>query len=512
MAKKKILIYAGVVIVLVLAFAVRYKGITFGFPLIVHPDEPEVVRPALNIMRTGDLNPHTFLYPSLYIYMQSAVYVMVFFIGFLLGAFRTLADIEPTAFYYWGRMLTIILSVGTICVTYAVGKYLFNRAVGLLATIFVAASYLHITNSFTITTDSPMAFWGSLAFFASVYNYLYGPRLKLYILNGICIGLAAGTKYTGIWCALPMVYVHLYHCGFSVKKLLDRKFLIGLACIPLAFVASTPYLLLDFKKFLYFIRYQKDAYTLGHPGAESAAVSFRFYWNAIVKKFGMPPLILGSIGSIFMLIKDRKKVLLLICFPVAYYLFFGSYKVRFDRNMVCMVPFLAILAGYGACALVESISGLSRKEKARNYIRAVLVIFLIFFLGKGALGQTRMALKRIRKITLPDTRWISKVWIEENLPLGSKIGREHYTPPVSPAKFEVVYLGYFGLLKGGIEKYDYVIASNTDYARFVNNPKRYPAEARRYNEIFSKYELIKEFVPDKKNTSGPVIRVFKVRR
>ncbi|MFQ5600856.1 MAG: hypothetical protein ACE5G2_09925 [Candidatus Krumholzibacteriia bacterium] len=40
----------------------------FGYPLPVHPDEPLLVEAALNMVRTGNLNPHYFSHPSLDVY------------------------------------------------------------------------------------------------------------------------------------------------------------------------------------------------------------------------------------------------------------------------------------------------------------------------------------------------------------------------------------------------------------------------------------------------------------
>lgn len=49
--KNTVLLYASLTLVIVLAFAIRYRGITFGFPLVTHPDEPRVVGPATARMK-----------------------------------------------------------------------------------------------------------------------------------------------------------------------------------------------------------------------------------------------------------------------------------------------------------------------------------------------------------------------------------------------------------------------------------------------------------------------------
>ena len=113
-------------------------------------------------------------------------------------------------------------------------------------------------------------------------------------------------------------------------------------------------------------------------------------------------------------------------------------------------------------------------------------------------------------VTLPHTRWIANVWIEENLPAGVRIAREHYTPPIDPQRFEVVEVGYWGLIRTPqIEQYDYLVASSEDFARFVDHADRYPTEAAAYHAIFSRYELIKSFRGDWKTSTGPEIRIYR---
>ena len=494
-------------VVLAVAFAIRYGGIKFGFPLITHPDEPLIAGSATNIIITKDLNPHMFIYPSLYIYMQALDYIFIFSIGKLIGIFHSFFDIGVTTFYFWGRMLTIILSVWTIYFVYLLANLLFNRLVGVISTLFIAFSLLHVSNSYTITTDSPMAFLIILSFFVSAVNYINGPKLRYYILNGALIGCAVSTKYTAVWCVLPLIYVHLHHTSFSRVKLLDRKLLLGLLSIPAAFVLTSPFSILAFNDFAHSLALDRKAYSLGHFGFESDAVSYGYYFGSLVGKYGIIPLIFAGIGVIFSLIRDFRKTALLLSFPIPYFIFLGAYKVHFDRNMVCLVPYLALMSGYGIFELTECF-----KNAARNKIvKCALYFLLIISVVSGVYAQSHKVLDYNRLITLPDTRSISKLWIEENIPTGARIAREHYTPPVDNKTFKVNDLGYYGLIKASLDSYDYIIASSSDYNRFLNDEKRYPVQSKKYKEIFSKYELVKEFVPDNIKVGGPRISIYKIR-
>ena len=47
------------------AFAVRFLGINYGLPYLHHWDEPQIASTAITMLKTGDYNPHDFIYPAL---------------------------------------------------------------------------------------------------------------------------------------------------------------------------------------------------------------------------------------------------------------------------------------------------------------------------------------------------------------------------------------------------------------------------------------------------------------
>ncbi|MFN2286438.1 MAG: glycosyl transferase family 39, partial [Anaerolineae bacterium] len=59
------------VAILAVALFLRLWRLDFGMelPYLAHTDEPTQYNPAINILKTGDLNPHFFNYPSLTIYL-----------------------------------------------------------------------------------------------------------------------------------------------------------------------------------------------------------------------------------------------------------------------------------------------------------------------------------------------------------------------------------------------------------------------------------------------------------
>ena len=501
-------------VLLILAVIIRLKGITFGFPLIVHPDEPTIVNIAKNIIINKDLNPHFFNYPSLFIYLQAFLYVIIFGILKVFGTVQHFSDIDPLGFYLWGRVLAVLLAMSTIFIMFKIGKLLFDRVTALFAVLFLGVSVLHISNSFMITVDSPLAFWAMLSIFMSVLIYKNGPQKKYYILNGLFIGFAISTKYTGFWVALSLLAAHFLafqkgeKINWNLKFIFDKYFIIAVALIPIGFLLTTPFALLDFKTFIRDFLFEASHYRAGHPGLESEKFSYIFYITRLSQYFGSIPLLLSFFGTVWLLIKNKKHFLVLALFPLIYFMFLGSYKVRFERNMVVLLPFLALMAGYTCSNLYAALKKYlpNLNLKFLNIIAAVIFIAL---LSHPVYEQARKAVRHVRLINLPDTQVFAKKWIEAHIPEEALVGQEHYTPPLDSTKIHAEYLGICGLIRQPIDKYDFLITSSLNYKRFFKNEEQFAKEAGLYNDIFESHILLKEFVPDKIHSTGAVVRIYK---
>ena len=111
---------------------------------------------------------------------------------------------------------------------------------------------------------------------------------------------------------------------------------------------------------------------------------------------------------------------------------------------------------------------------------------------------------------MPNTRVLAKLWIEEHLAAGSRIGVEFYTPVIDKNKYKVTELFYFGVIKQDIKKFEYIISSSGDYQRFFNEKEKYIEEASQYEQIFSDHQIIKEISPQKNKSTGPTLKIIKI--
>jgi hypothetical protein len=155
---------AAVAGVIGLGAGLRFWGLGFGLPYLEHPDEWAVADRAVQMLQSGDYNPRSFIYPTLYTSMQLGVALLHFLWGVSAGLYRTLADIELARFYLWGRALTALLGTGALALTYALGRMLYGRRAALAAAALLAVFPAAVADAHYITTDTPAMFFTLLAF------------------------------------------------------------------------------------------------------------------------------------------------------------------------------------------------------------------------------------------------------------------------------------------------------------------------------------------------------------
>ncbi len=508
--KKNTVYYALLVFILLAAFFLRYKGITFGFPLMIHADEKKIVNRAFKIIESGEMNPHFFNYPTGYIYTQAALLGMVDIAVKATSNPDGITSADKETLHFAGRFLTILLSMGTILIVYIIGTLLAGKTGGLAAAVFTAFSFLHVSNSFVVTVDSPMVFWCMLSFLMSLLIMEKGPKPKYYILAAVFAGFAVGTKYTAFIIVLPLLYAHFYSNFFSLRKSIDIKIISIMLLVVLAFLVTTPYALLDFGTFKKDILFESRHYSTRHIGADTGADSYKSYFLFLIDGFGIIPFIISIAGIGCLMVKDRKKGFFLLLFPLVFFLFIGRYKVHFARNLLAVIPFLSVFSGL---LIAASIDIVKRHRKSRLKVLLFVGLAILSMAGLyGVYEQGYKAYRHVNRITLPDTRWKSTLWINGNLPPGSKIGLENYTPRPDRKLFTLSYLGICGFKRAPLKlgKFDYIVTSSKDYGRLFANKKKYAKQVALYNRIFKEFQLVKAFKPVPNHSTGPVIKILKV--
>jgi len=245
--------YLALAMVLLTAFIVRFLGIFHDFPFTYFGDEEHFIRRSV-AFGSGDLNPHWFHKPALYMYLLFFEYGLYFAVGTVLGWFGSvddfarhfIADMSP--FLFLGRLTTVVFAVGTVFFVYRIGTELRNTRTGLLAALFLTFCIGNFLSSVVVKADVPSTFFAIVSLLCILTLYRTG-RLRDYVLAGLFAGLGTATKYYPIIMLIPMYVAHVLSArDLSLpwyRKVMDSKITAGgFACVGGFFIGS-PYNFLD---------------------------------------------------------------------------------------------------------------------------------------------------------------------------------------------------------------------------------------------------------------------------
>ena len=195
--------------ILIVAAVARLWGIHFGLPhLNARPDEGTIVSIAGG-MYHGDLNPHFFNYPALFMTSVAAVLSLV-------------PDPSGTTTPYMiARYLSAGAGIASVLVLFRIGQRLFGQAAGLASAALLAVAFLHVRDSHFGVTDVPMTFLALVAFFY-ILRVSESARTRDVIAAGVASGLATSTKYNAALLALPALLAIFMNRHGQPEPLRDR--------------------------------------------------------------------------------------------------------------------------------------------------------------------------------------------------------------------------------------------------------------------------------------------------
>ncbi len=393
--------------ILLLGLLLRLWGIGFGLPNIYcRPDETTLVHRALSIA-SGDLNPHFFNYPSLQFYLLAIVYGIYFAVGYVGGLFSSAAGFErlyfldPSSFFFYGRLLTAFMGTASIAVVYGIGWQLQNPRTGLLAAYFVAFSFLHVRDSHFLTVDIPGLFFALLSIFFAL-RFAHTHHRNSLVAAGIFLGLAASTKYNlGLFA--PIVYWILF-ANTALGKRYQYALLLSGAIIG-SFACASPYIALDFATFWRDLSFERAHFAAGH-GMDLGIGWIYHATTSLPLGLGWPLFVLALIGLVRWAWRGGHMEYALLVGFLSYYGMAGSGKLVFMRYVLPLIPLLCL----AAAALLEPL--------ARRFLPRGMVWGIAFM----AVAPTAHASwQHSYLLAQTDTRVLAAEWIEQHIETGVAI-------------------------------------------------------------------------------------------
>ncbi len=397
------------------ASAMRLWGSDVGLPWVDHPDEPNPVGYVLAMVSTGDLNPHAFQKPSLYLYLLLAAVRL----GAWWSGTSPLTEPLTTHIYttvpwvfLWGRTLTALLGGLTVVLAGLVAQ----RA-GPLAAIgaaaWLAVARYHLQHSQYITTDVAAGLFVMVACAAALRIARTG-EWPAYLLGGLAVGLAASTKYHAAAVAPMVALAHVLVWRRAAPRRAARLLAAGaLAC--LGFVAGTPYALLSVAEFRDGLLGQVAAYNAGPQGDFSGSWNLagyaEFAWRSGLTPMGSMVLLAGLAWAWR---NDRTLFAVWLAGVVPSLALLAAQETHFTRNTI---PLLALAAVPIGCALAQV------PRLVRRPALAAVAIMLILTPGAFETGAY------LQRLAAGDTRTQLAQWLEQHVSPGQRVLAELHVPP-----------------------------------------------------------------------------------
>ncbi len=471
-------------LLLTLAAASRLYGLDWDGAIGAHPDERYAVGVAESVRASGSLDVFAAA-PDL-AYGHLPVYLLALAMG--------RGGVDPLLV---GRALAALFDVGTVALSFALGRQVWGRGIGLLAAALVTPMVLHVQQAHFYAADGVLTFFvlGVLLF---AVRLVEGGRARDAQLAGAWTGLALGSKISAVFLLIPLWAA----CsGVPGGRGTRRWLALQVALVALmAFALTNPCALLSFPAF--WRNVAREAAIAG--GALDVPYTRQFhvawpYVYPIVQQalwgMGLPLGVAGFGGLAYWVWRAVRRPLspgawVVLMWVAPFFAFTGALYAKFPRYLLPLTPVLAVYAAWVLVAMFRCMrSWLSSPNRSFLFSSIPICITLICtFLHCIAF----LSLYRF-----PHPWLAATAWFRERVPPGAVVAVERWDHPLpldEASDYVVVELPVFdedtpekwAAMEAALRETDYlVIASRRGYAALARWPERYPLTTRYYRELFA---------------------------
>jgi hypothetical protein len=396
------------VLVLLLAAWLRAPFVTAGLPFFYLEDEAHHFQRTVEMVKRGTYDPGYFNKPSLHFYLRMPVVAASYLAAARAGEVKRLQEVVTRSprggwsltlshprLLAWNRAFGVLLGLVVVCLTWALARELTGHeelAVG--AALIAAASPALSADAAKVGVDTPLVVMCLLALLLAVRlqaRFSYG-RL---VAAGLVAGLAVSTKYN----AAPIALLPLLAC-LAARRRDAGPVLLALALPVAGFVLGTPYALADLPAFLDDVAFEGwhygtagHAWATGRPGWPQAWFYVR--WFSTADAVGLLAVVLGAAGTARLLVRRDARAITFLAFPVLFFALMVAQKVNFTRNVLVLLPVMAVLAAVAAQSLAT--------RARRAWLGAVVLVV--------ASVQPGIAAVAARRPPPTDTRVLAADWL-----------------------------------------------------------------------------------------------------
>jgi hypothetical protein len=399
---------------LLISFSLSLYGISVKYN---NPDQMAF----LPLFLKGKLpfNPGWFDKPPFHTYLN--YFLSVLPISALSKGFAFSPQTEEILKTVWSRLLTKFMLLMAIGLLYQISRKSYGQLSARIIAVIAATTAGFIAYSHFLTVDIPVMFWMLLAF-AFSHRILFERKLSNYLLAGFFTGIAAATKYNGVAIGISIVAAHILSFRITSWKqipwkeiLFNKNLIAGLVMVGMGFLAGNPFALLDYPAFSSGFLYN---YMVAPVYDGQTGHSFIRFFGTMTEVIGLPFFIVSAVAFVFALSTSvfaredwKKRATFLLCLSVfvPYYIQFGMFPRLETRFVLPIMPFWLLMSGlfWGKLQPHKTILGvLLVPLLAYN-------LFCSFYVGRRFLDDPRLQ---------------AETWVKENMPTGSSVEKDIYSP------------------------------------------------------------------------------------
>jgi 4-amino-4-deoxy-L-arabinose transferase-like glycosyltransferase len=485
----KHLLFHPVTGILLLAAVLRFSWFLTGLPVYVSADEELMISLTKRVV-AGELNPGWFYYPSFYFYVTTVVYYLSDFLYPILHFLDITERVEFSGWLVFAavRGANICYALGMVFLTFRIGLLLFSRTVGLWASLLLAVLPFNLDNSVVINPNMLLAFMCTLGLYFSALFLVRG-SVQYYYLGCIVAGLAFSTKYMFAMPLAPFLAWFIRNRQAKLPFVL-KPYLLGITVVAIGAFIGSPYIFIEFRKTFAALFCSHSLYESGRPGMQSdiAIISFvQYFWSS-----GFTPLLFAAAcaGWIWQAVRHTSGWIVLSVAPIVWTLYLGSYAINQPYNVLIITVPLCVGAGF----LISSIPG----RIQRWGVGALIVLLPLIASVKTAEFNRRQ-----------DIRYEVSDWVNSNLPAGSRIMREEYTPYFDSV-FYVTDIGICGLsyiCPDSIRRsnVDFLVTNVNSHGRHLTDTAACRPLIQTYKSHFKEFDTVRRFEPGNRFSGEEIV-------
>ena len=333
--------------IFIIAAIIRFSG-SFSYVEKRTPAEGNILSNSIFMWERNTLEQKEFAYPSLYYFASFTTQKIAYYTLYLMGVYPPVEEFLYSV-HFWnnvyatGRTLSIIFTLLIFIFLFKLARDEFDETTGVIASLFLAFSYIDVINSRLAKPDSLANLMVFLSVFMSI-KYFKERKSKFMYLASLFIGLSVSSKYFFI-SAVPLCLAIILNQDRFSKKIKNLFIAGGLSI--LFFIFTCPYCIIDYREV---IKTFTGAQNFVGGYIVPVHNTYILVFKDLLHYTGYAPFFLFLAGAVIAFKKRWKTHTILLSFFAVYIFMLCISKVYGARYLVYLLPYISLYAAY---ALVQ---------------------------------------------------------------------------------------------------------------------------------------------------------------